>query len=57
MLATMQIGGSVFERSVRRTLQSPASGTPAFKSCSDFLLVYFSAVPIDLKSLVVLVNS
>ena len=47
----------MFERSVRRTSQSAASGAPPFKSRSDFLLVYFAVVSIDLKSLVVLVNS
>ena len=53
----MQIGGRLVERSVRLTLQSPASGAPAFESRSDYLLVYFTVVPIDFKSLVVLVNS
>ena len=43
----MQIGGRVVERSVRLTLQSPASGAPAFESRSDYLLVYFMVVPID----------
>ena len=47
----------MFERSVRRTSQSAGSGAPPFKSRSDFLLVYFAVVSIDLKSLVVLVNS